>query len=206
MSSHGGCGVVDLGKGYPGVEVMPLAALVRDDTGDSPIGEKYESAAGRSPGDGAPRADSCVWRLSGTGGGGRGYRGGGARAMPASDCVLSPVADLCLRLLLDAFLGIIVPPVEGVTPKGIEPGLYSSSSSMSCSLYGFSIVLRTPAWALSHGNSGGARSGLDAAFESMFALRCLSRPAAHLRMVSSFVNLMVKFSTPGSPFHQICTL
>lgn len=54
---------------------------------------------------------------------GKGYRGGGARAIPASDCELSPVADRCRRLVFEAFRGSIVPPVEEVTPYGgPEPG------------------------------------------------------------------------------------
>lgn len=89
---------------------MLLAVLVRVETGDSVAGEKYESPP-RGPGELAPCETICVWRLSWVGGAGRGKRGGGARAIPARDCVLSPVVERVLKLVLEA-LRVITPPAD----------------------------------------------------------------------------------------------
>ena len=79
-----------------------LAPLVRVDIGDSVAGEKYESPT-RGPGEPAPCGGPApVCKLSPFGGWGRGNLGGGARFMPAIDCVLSPVAERDLKLVLDA--------------------------------------------------------------------------------------------------------
>ncbi len=111
-----------MGNGYPALGgKMPEVVLVRDDAGDSATGEKYESPP-RGPGEPAV-PDICVWTLRGAGGAGSGNLGGGCRTMLAKDCVLSPVADLARRLLLEEFLGI-VPDSCGLPywePVGVEP-------------------------------------------------------------------------------------
>lgn len=178
-----------------------LAVLVREDAGDSIVGEKYESPA-LCPGDCPP---PCVCTLSTPEGGGIGNLGGGARTTPASDAVLSFVPERPRRLVLDA-LRFMTPPEELV----VEPKLTfdaiacgcctssSSSSSSSCWAYGFSILLTLRI----HVKSGAACSGLAVAV-GVFSFRCVSRPVAHFLIISSFVNLITKFSTPGSPFHHI---
>lgn len=179
---------------------MPLAVLVRDDTGDSATGEKYESPP-RAPGDDAPGGGICVCTFKGAGGCGSGNRGGGALTMPAR---LSPVAARCRRLVLDAFRGSMVPPVDCVgigNWAGADAGGHiSSSSSSSCWLrYGFSSL---PPCSRVQAKSGAAESGLVDAFGAL-SFRCNSRALAHFFICSSFVYLIIKFSTPGSPFHQI---
>jgi hypothetical protein len=110
--------------------------------------------------------------------------------------VLSPVADLCLKLVLEAFR-INVPPVDCPLKDGAP--ISSSSSSSGCA-YGFSRVLTD--WVRIQAKSGVDISGLVEALGA-FSFLCVSSPAAHFFIVSSFVNLIMKFSTPGSPFHQI---
>lgn len=74
-----------------------------------------------------------------------------------------------------------------------------SSSSSSAWRYGFS---RPPALFWFQIKSDCIMSELIEA-RGALSLRWFSRQAAHFFMVSSLRNLMVKFSTPGSPFHQI---
>jgi hypothetical protein len=95
VSSHP-CGTPGLGNGYApdGNCILPVV-LVRVEAGDSVVGEKYESPPRVLGEPGTP----WVWRLNGAGGGGRGNRGGGARAMPASEALLSFVAERARRLV-----------------------------------------------------------------------------------------------------------
>ena len=122
-SSHPPCGVPCRGNGN-----MPDVVLVLDDTGDSATGEKYESPP-RCPGEGIE--ESC-WVCKLRGGFGRpiGKRGGGARAIPAKDWVLSPVVDLERRLVLEAFR--VIPELGCPGYIKLGGGYSSSSSSSSC--------------------------------------------------------------------------
>lgn len=113
--------------------------------------------------------------------------------MPAREALLSPVADLCRRLVLEAFLGI----VPGIAAYEDVGGMFSSSSS-SCSAYGFT----KSGCASIHLKFAVGWSGL-VALCGAFSLRWISKCVAHFFIISSFWNLMTKFSTPGSPFHQI---
>lgn len=116
--------------------------------------------------------------------------------MDARDWLLSLVMDRCLRLELE--------PIRGIgNCDDVEGGGNSSSSSSSCCRYGFS---RAPACAWVQAKSGAMASGLPADMRGAFSFLCSSKPRAHFFIASSFVNRIVKFSTPGSPFHQICTL
>lgn len=56
-----------------------------------------------------------------------------------------------------------------------------------------------------HVKSGVGWSGLTVCC-GVFSFLWLSNRVAHFLIISSFVNLMTKFSTPGSPFHHICTV
>jgi hypothetical protein len=159
------------------------------------MGEKYESPP-LDPGDGAPLL--CVCRLRGAGGG-IGNLGGGARATPTSDCALSPVKDRCLTLELEDVRENELDCGGTGNCAGAVAGPYSSSSSSSCCKYGFS---RPPAWSRVHVKSWGTASTLNED-RGTLSLRCVSRLAAHFLIISSLRNLMVKFSTPGSPRHQI---
>lgn len=87
---------------------MPLVVLVRDEAGDSAVGEKYESPP-RWPGDCAP----LVCTLRDPGGAGRGKRGGGARAIPASECWLSMVPDRWRILFTDPLAENVAGAVAG---------------------------------------------------------------------------------------------
>lgn len=104
---------------------MPLA---RDDDGESATGEKYESPP-LDPGDGAPLP--CVCKLSGAGGG-IGNLGGGARATPANDCVLSPVMDRWRIFELEDVREKELDCGGTGNCAGAVAGPYSSSSSSSC--------------------------------------------------------------------------